>query len=82
MTRALTALVVLGAAATVLLGACDRGAERSGGGQSIKVVIADYSKDHTRPFWQTLSEQYTKQTGIKVDLRISTGTRSTSRSAR
>ena len=40
------------------------------GGASITVVIADYSKDHTKPFWQNLSEQYTKQTGVKVDLRV------------
>jgi len=33
-------------------------------------VIADYSKDHTRPFWQILSETYTKQTGVKVDLQV------------
>jgi multiple sugar transport system substrate-binding protein len=47
--------------------ACDRG---PGGSKSITVVIADYSKDHTKPFWQALSEQYTKQTNVKVDLRI------------
>src|SRR5213594_4676148 len=70
MTRALTALAALGAGATLLLGACDRGAERSGGGKSITVVIAEYSKDHTRPFWQGLSEQYTKQTGVKVELQV------------
>jgi multiple sugar transport system substrate-binding protein len=46
------------------LTACDRG------GASIKVVIADYSKDHTRPFWQALAETYTKQTGVKVDLQV------------
>src|SRR6059036_1690867 len=57
----------------VLLGACDRGAERSGGGggtKSITVVVAEYSKDHTKSFWQGLSDQYTKQAGVKVDLRI------------
>ena len=37
---------------------------RSGAG--IKVVIADYSKDHTKPFWSALAETYTKQTGTKV----------------
>ena len=37
---------------------------------SIKVVIAEYSRDHTRPFWQGLAEQYTKQTGVKVDLQV------------
>jgi len=71
MIRALTTLAVLGSAATVLLGACDRGSERTGGGgKSITVVIAEYSKEHTKPFWQGLSEQYTKQANVKVDLRI------------
>ena len=45
--------------------ACERG-----GGSAIRVVIADYSKDHTRPFWQGLAEAYTKQTGVKVDLQV------------
>jgi multiple sugar transport system substrate-binding protein len=59
--------VTLAVVLSVLLAltACDRGA--SGG---IKVVIADYSKDHTRPFWQSLAETYTKQTGVKVDLQV------------
>jgi len=34
------------------------------------VVIAEYSKDHTGPFWRGLAEQYTKSTGTKVDLQI------------
>ncbi|PYN04443.1 MAG: ABC transporter substrate-binding protein [Candidatus Rokuibacteriota bacterium] len=51
--------------------ACDRGpSAKSGGVASIKVVIADYSKDNTRPFWQALSAAYTKQTGVKVDLQV------------
>jgi multiple sugar transport system substrate-binding protein len=37
---------------------------------SIKVVIAEYSKDHTRPFWQGLAEAYTKETGTKVELQV------------
>jgi multiple sugar transport system substrate-binding protein len=64
MRRTWAVLAVLTLAA-LALGACDRGA-----GNSIKVVIADYSKDHTRPFWQSLSETYTKQTGVKVDLQV------------
>src|SRR3989441_12024813 len=73
MARGLPTLVVLYPVAIVLLGACDRGSERTGGasaGKSITVVIAEYSKDHTKPFWQGLSEQYAKQAGVKVDLRI------------
>jgi multiple sugar transport system substrate-binding protein len=60
----LLAAVALIAALAV---ACDRGAA---GGPAITVVIAEYSKDHTRPFWQALAEQYTKQGGPKVELRI------------
>jgi multiple sugar transport system substrate-binding protein len=62
--RGLLALVLLGVAALVP-GGC--GGDKP---QSIKVVIAEYSRDHTRAFWQGLAEQYTKQTGIKVDLQV------------
>ena len=70
MRRAFTALTAL-TAAVVLLAACDRG-ERSGaaGGRAITVVIAEYSKEHTKPFWQDLSERYTRDAAVKVDLRI------------
>ncbi|HEV3350901.1 MAG TPA: extracellular solute-binding protein, partial [Methylomirabilota bacterium] len=47
--------------------ACGRGESKPA---TIKVVIAEYSRDHTRPFWQGLAEQYTKQTGVKVDLQV------------
>jgi len=73
MRRGLTPLLAAIPLVAFLLGACERGAERpgvSGGDKAITVVIAEYSKDHTRPFWQALSEQYTKQAGVKVDLRI------------
>jgi len=50
----------------LLLAACGPGHDTP----AIKVVIADYSKDHTAPFWRGLAEQYTKQTGSKVDLQI------------
>jgi multiple sugar transport system substrate-binding protein len=52
------------AVAGLALGACNRG------GNGIKVVIADYSKDHTRPFWEALAETYTKQTRVKVELQV------------
>ena len=67
LTRRLAVLLVLVVATAVLEVACERGA---GGGPSLTVVIAEYSKDHTRPFWQALAEQYTRQGGPKVDLRI------------
>ncbi|HEY7434503.1 MAG TPA: extracellular solute-binding protein [Methylomirabilota bacterium] len=62
--RSLLALVLLGTAALVP-GGC--GGDKP---KSIKVVIAEYSRDHTRPFWQGLAEQYTKQTGVTVDLQV------------
>jgi multiple sugar transport system substrate-binding protein len=57
--------IVLGIVAALTFGACG-----GSGGSSITVVIADYSKDHTKPFWQALAAQYTAQTGVKVDLRV------------
>ncbi len=62
--RGLLALALLGVAALVP-GGC--GGDKP---QSIKVVIAEYSRDHTRAFWQGLAEQYTRQTGVKVDLQV------------
>jgi multiple sugar transport system substrate-binding protein len=56
-----------------VLGAAARASGGCGDGQppkSIKVVIAEYSRDHTRPFWQALAEEYTKQSGVKVDLQV------------
>ncbi|MGH7353541.1 MAG: extracellular solute-binding protein [Candidatus Rokuibacteriota bacterium] len=64
-SRLATALV-----AAVLLAACERAPGPGAPTTSLTVVIAEYSKEHTRPFWQSLSEQYTKQTGVKVDLRV------------
>jgi multiple sugar transport system substrate-binding protein len=63
--RGLLALVLLGATA-LASGGCGDG----GGAGAIKVVIAEYSRDHTRPFWQALAEEYTKQTGVKVELQV------------
>jgi multiple sugar transport system substrate-binding protein len=62
-------LVVLAAVVSLLAG-CQRAPEPAGGGTAITVVIAEYSKDHTRPFWQALAEQYGKQSGVTVDLRV------------
>ena len=53
--------------AVLVLVGCERGAKDAA---TIKVVIAEYSKDHTGPFWRGLAEQYTKQTGTKVDLQV------------
>ena len=66
--RGLLALASLSVVALLGLTACGDGS--GGKPRSIRVVIAEYSKDHTRPFWQGLSEQYTKQTGVKVELQV------------
>jgi len=64
--RGLLTLALLSVVALLGPLACGDGAKP----RSIKVVIAEYSKDHTRPFWQGLSEQYTKQTGVNVELQV------------
>src|SRR5262249_24102495 len=60
------------AAALFGLAACDGGGSKGAAGpaKSIKVVIAEYSKDHTRPFWQSLADAYAKQSNVKVELQI------------
>jgi multiple sugar transport system substrate-binding protein len=65
LRRRLVALISLAACLAVFVGSCSRGP-----GNSLKVVIADYSKDATKPFWQSLAADYTKRTGIKVDLQV------------
>jgi multiple sugar transport system substrate-binding protein len=71
--RAALGLAAAVALAVGLLVACDRGPGASSTvakAKAITVVIAEYSRDHTKPFWQGLAEQFTTQTGVKVDLRI------------
>src|SRR5947209_5457450 len=71
-------LAVLGPLTALVLGACGdgaadkdaAGASKGGKATAIKVVIAEYSKDHTRPFWQALSDTFTKQTGVKAELQV------------
>src|SRR5262252_8862859 len=65
--RDLLVLALTGVVAAPALTGCG---DREAASKSIKVVIAEYSKDHTRPFWQGLSDQYTKQTGMKVELQV------------
>jgi multiple sugar transport system substrate-binding protein len=68
-----------GATALALgLAACSGGtgasdADNSGGGSNakeIKVVIAEYSKDHTATFWNAFKATYEKKTGVKLNLQI------------
>ena len=64
--RDFLARAILTAAVAPALAACGGPAPA----KTIKVVIAEYSKDHTRPFWQALADQYSKQSGVKVDLQV------------
>jgi multiple sugar transport system substrate-binding protein len=61
------ALVLVGLAPwlALLFGGCGGDA-----GRTIKVVIAEYSKDHTQPFWQALAADYAKRSGVKVELQV------------
>ena len=63
--RSIVVLVML--VAPMLLASCG---ERASDSRVIKVVIAEYSKDHTRAFWQGLADEYAKQSRVKVDLQI------------
>ena len=66
MTRRwLAGIALVSVVAALALAGCGDGKPAS-----IKVVIADYSRDHTRPFWQALSDAYTKASGVKVDLQV------------
>lgn len=40
------------------------------GAKEIKVVIAEYSKDHTKAFWDSFATKYQAQTGVKLSLQI------------
>jgi multiple sugar transport system substrate-binding protein len=69
-------LVAVLAAATVtsmMLASCGASApstSANGSVKSIKVVIADYSKANTAPFWKAFAAKYQKTTGIKLNLQI------------
>jgi multiple sugar transport system substrate-binding protein len=61
---------------TAVLAACGGGSGStsasggSGGVKEIKVVIAEYSKDHTAAFWNAFATKYQQQTGVKLNLQI------------
>jgi multiple sugar transport system substrate-binding protein len=79
MTR-IRAAMAAGAVALLALAGCGggTGANSSGGGSSngsgsvkeLKVVIAEYSKDHTSTFWNAFAAKYQQQTGVKLNLQI------------
>ena len=70
----LGAVIAVAAATTIALASCgSTGASSSSskdGVSSIKVVIAEYSKDHTKKFWDAFATKYEKTTGVKLNLQI------------
>lgn len=73
--RRLGTIVAAATVATMTLAACSSGSGSSSGSstsgtKSIKVVIADYSKDHTAAFWNAFATKYEATTGIKMNLQI------------
>ncbi|MFG1683305.1 extracellular solute-binding protein [Nonomuraea sp. NPDC049269] len=73
--KSIVALLATGAAGLLLAGCGGRGATNaaSGGGDGVKelrVVIAEYSKDHTKTFWDAFAKKYEARTGVKLNLQI------------
>ena len=82
MTRRMTVLVAGAAVAALGLTACSGGSgsgtaaggASSGDGAkkvtSIKLVAAEYSKDHTAAFWKQFADKYKAKTGTTLDVQI------------
>ncbi|MCU1551813.1 MAG: Carbohydrate transporter substrate-binding protein family [Glaciihabitans sp.] len=69
----LGAILAAATVASLTLASCGASApstSTSGSVKSIKVVIADYSKANTGPFWKAFATKYEKTTGIKLNLQI------------
>jgi len=80
MARKMTALIAGAGAAALVLSACSggSGSGTAGGGSSsgaakvtsIKLVAAEYSKDHTAAFWKQFADKYKAKTGITLDVQV------------
>ena len=80
MARKMTALIAGAGATALVLSACSGGsgsgtaAGGSGNGAtkvtSIKLVAAEYSKDHTAAFWKQFADKYKAKTGITLDVQV------------
>ena len=82
MTRRMTVLVAGAAVAALGLTACSGGSgsgTAAGGASSgdsakkvtsIKLVAAEYSKDHTAAFWKPFADKYKAKTGNTLDVQI------------
>jgi multiple sugar transport system substrate-binding protein len=66
----LGALVAAATLASMALVSCSPSNGSAAGVSSIKVVIAEYSKDHTAKFWKAFATKYEKTSGVKLDLQI------------
>jgi len=64
------AIVAAATVTTLALAACGSSGGSSTDGKSIKVVIAEYSKDHTKKFWDEFAKTYEKQTGVELKLQV------------
>src|SRR5665811_2224466 len=80
MARTRTALIAGAGATALVLSACigGSGSGTAAGGSgnaakkvtSIKLVAAEYSKDHTAAFWKQFAEKYKAKTGITLDVQV------------
>jgi len=73
MRKRAISLVAAAAACALALTACSSGSGSSGAGdtvKSIKIVAAEYSKDHTAAFWNAFAKTYEQKTGIKLEVQI------------
>jgi multiple sugar transport system substrate-binding protein len=64
MVRRMTALIAAAGAVALLLSAC------SSGPPPLKLVAAEYSKDHTAAFWKQFAEKYKAKTGITLEVQV------------
>ncbi|MFD1538006.1 extracellular solute-binding protein [Nonomuraea guangzhouensis] len=76
MRKSIVALFATGAAGLLLAGCGGgRGATNAAsgggdGGKELRVVIAEYSKDHTKTFWDAFAKKYEARTGVRLNLQI------------
>jgi multiple sugar transport system substrate-binding protein len=79
MTSKTTALIAAAGATAMVLSACSGGTGSTTAGASsgsaakvttIKLVAAEYSKDHTAAFWKQFADKYKAKTGITLDVQV------------
>ena len=73
MSRRVTVIVAGVCALALALAGCgsNGGSDGSGGKvSSIKLVAAEYSKEHTAAFWNAFAAKYQAKTGIKLEVQV------------